>query len=131
MLTVEQLSVALRKLCDCHLSYPKTPFLNQKPMFVQYISSHILSTITFSGRLVKTPTFFKISLCRYCWSKKPLKLEKWLSLLVDFGEVSPGGPANCHTYTFGVILLISDHHSRFVTHSLIKQTYCRFATHFV
>ena len=45
--------------------------------------SNYLSTTTFSGRLVKTPPFFQISLCRYRYS-----------LLVDFGQVPPLG-INC------------------------------------
>ena len=35
MLTIEQLSVALRKQCNCHPIPPSPPFLNQKPMIVQ------------------------------------------------------------------------------------------------
>ena len=30
-----------------------------------------------------------ISLCRYSWSKKPLKHDKWPSLLVYFGQFPP------------------------------------------
>ena len=29
------------------------------------------------------------SLCRYSWSKAPLKLYKWLSLPIHFGQVTP------------------------------------------
>ena len=47
--------------------------------------SYYLFTTTVSGRLLKTPPFFYISLCRYCLSISPLKLGKWMSLLVDFG----------------------------------------------
>ena len=36
MLTIEQLSVALRKQCNCHPITPQPPFLNQKPVIVQY-----------------------------------------------------------------------------------------------
>ena len=34
--------------------------------------------------------FFQISLCRYSLSKTPLKLGKWLSLSMDFGQEHPG-----------------------------------------
>ena len=35
-------------------------------------------------------SYFKISLCRYSWSNKPLKRENWRSLLIDFCQVPPG-----------------------------------------
>ena len=42
-------------------------------------------TFLFVGS-IKTPPFSLISLCRYSWSKTPLKLGNLLSLLVDFGQ---------------------------------------------
>ena len=42
--------------------------------------------------------YFQISLCRYSFSKTPLKRGKWLSLLVDFGQVPPLGGNKTRSY---------------------------------
>ena len=71
----------------------------------------------FSGRHVKTSPFSIFPLCRYSWPKAPLKLEKWLSLLVDFGQVPPWAVIPTPWSRLGLL-----HLPRFVQHSYVNWT---------
>ena len=65
--------------------------------------SNYLSTTPFHFVFCENTLFFKISLCRYSWSKTPLKREKWLRLLVDFGP--PGSYNQWATFRNDEILV--------------------------
>ena len=67
-------------------------FTGKNPLNLALKMANYISTTTFTLVVLdlwKHPSFL-ISLCRTSWSKSPLKLEKWLSLLVEFGQVPPG-----------------------------------------
>ena len=94
-------STALTR-CFCHPFHrEKSPQITSKSVKLQFLVVD----------LWKHPFFFLISLSRYSWSKTPLKLGKWLSLLVDFGQAPPPlglvlDLTHCHLYYLTVTVTV-------------------------
>ena len=80
-------------LTELHHTAKPPHELNCNPLYVPIHSLTFSQRPLFSGRLVKgkESRFLDLIslLCRYNWSKTPLKLEKRPRLLVDSGQVPP------------------------------------------
>ena len=110
-----------------HCSYHFTiPYYHQQKIPSYYFKKcQITSPQPFLVVDCENTPFFMISLCRYCWLKSPLKLEKWLSLLVDFGQVPPPPPDLDMLESNGLDLLNAKHRQwSKISHRLIVQTNC-------